>query len=88
MWSTVGLTQLSSTAPEQQMAFIMTGSSFMLFKTDSLSYRLNSAIIDTPITLFNTNFRYTHTSTPSSRGRGKDSISTALSNQLPCRRQL
>ncbi|KAK5619599.1 hypothetical protein CRENBAI_011709, partial [Crenichthys baileyi] len=31
--------------------------------------RLNSAIIDTPITLFTTNYRYTHTSSASSRGR-------------------
>nr|XP_046258093.1 filensin [Scatophagus argus] len=31
--------------------------------------RLNSAIIGTPITLFTTNYRYTHTSTASSRGR-------------------
>ncbi|XP_023863222.1 filensin-like isoform X1 [Salvelinus sp. IW2-2015] len=31
--------------------------------------RLNSAIIGTPITLFTTNYRYTHTPTVSSRGR-------------------
>nr|XP_019942980.1 PREDICTED: filensin [Paralichthys olivaceus] len=31
--------------------------------------RLNSAIIGTPITLFTTNYRYTHTPTASSRGR-------------------
>uniref|UniRef100_A0A3Q1BY64 Filensin n=1 Tax=Amphiprion ocellaris TaxID=80972 RepID=A0A3Q1BY64_AMPOC len=31
--------------------------------------RLNSAIIGTPITLFTTNYRYTHTPTTSSRGR-------------------
>ncbi|XP_045926963.1 filensin [Micropterus dolomieu] len=31
--------------------------------------RLNSAIIGTPITLFTTNYRYTHTPTSSSRGR-------------------
>lgn len=37
----------------------------------SLSCRLNSAIIGTPITLFTTNYRYTHTPTASSRGRGK-----------------
>uniref|UniRef100_A0A3Q1IS09 Filensin n=1 Tax=Anabas testudineus TaxID=64144 RepID=A0A3Q1IS09_ANATE len=34
--------------------------------------RLNSAIIGTPITLFTSNYRYTHTPTASSRGRGKD----------------
>uniref|UniRef100_A0A3B4UBJ5 Beaded filament structural protein 1 n=1 Tax=Seriola dumerili TaxID=41447 RepID=A0A3B4UBJ5_SERDU len=34
--------------------------------------RLNSAIIGTPITLFTTNYRYTHTPTASSKGRGKD----------------
>uniref|UniRef100_A0A667YY90 Filensin n=1 Tax=Myripristis murdjan TaxID=586833 RepID=A0A667YY90_9TELE len=34
--------------------------------------RLNSAIIGTPITLFTTNYRYTHTPTAPSRGRGKD----------------
>uniref|UniRef100_A0A672J0U2 Filensin n=1 Tax=Salarias fasciatus TaxID=181472 RepID=A0A672J0U2_SALFA len=34
--------------------------------------RLNSAIIGTPITLFTTNYRYTHTPTATSRGRGKD----------------
>lgn len=37
----------------------------------SPSCRLNSAIIGTPITLFTTNYRYTHTPTASSRGRGK-----------------
>ncbi|XP_029031662.1 filensin [Betta splendens] len=31
--------------------------------------RLNSAIIDTPITLFSTNFRYTHTNTASNKGK-------------------
>ncbi|XP_017282747.1 filensin [Kryptolebias marmoratus] len=31
--------------------------------------RLNSAIIGTPITLFTANYRYTHTPSPSSRGR-------------------
>uniref|UniRef100_A0A3Q1EM53 Filensin n=1 Tax=Acanthochromis polyacanthus TaxID=80966 RepID=A0A3Q1EM53_9TELE len=36
--------------------------------------RLNSAIIGTPITLFTTNYRYTHTPTASSRGRGKDTV--------------
>uniref|UniRef100_A0A3Q3WM09 Filensin n=1 Tax=Mola mola TaxID=94237 RepID=A0A3Q3WM09_MOLML len=34
--------------------------------------RLNSAIIGTPITLFTTSYRYTHTPAASSRGRGKD----------------
>uniref|UniRef100_A0A3B3UXD4 Filensin n=1 Tax=Poecilia latipinna TaxID=48699 RepID=A0A3B3UXD4_9TELE len=34
--------------------------------------RLNSAIIGTPITLFTTNYRYTHTPCASSTGRGKD----------------
>uniref|UniRef100_A0A3Q3SVL4 Filensin n=1 Tax=Mastacembelus armatus TaxID=205130 RepID=A0A3Q3SVL4_9TELE len=34
--------------------------------------RLNSAIIGTPITLFTTNYHYTHTPSASSRGRGKD----------------
>ena len=42
----------------------------------SLSCRLNSAIIGTPITLFTTNYRYTHTPTASSRGRGKSIMST------------
>lgn len=36
-----------------------------------LSCRLNSAIIGTPITLFTTNYHYTHTPNASSRGRGK-----------------
>lgn len=42
-----------------------------IFPERFLPYRLNSAIIGTPITLFSTNYHYTHTPAASSRGRGK-----------------
>ncbi|KAI3363264.1 hypothetical protein L3Q82_011895 [Scortum barcoo] len=45
--------------------------------------RLNSAIIGTPITLFTTNYRYTHTSTASSRGRDITQAIQDITNVKP-----
>ncbi|KAF3842015.1 hypothetical protein F7725_023966 [Dissostichus mawsoni] len=45
--------------------------------------RLNSAIIGTPITLFTSNYHYTHTPTASSKSRGKDITFECTHNQPP-----
>ncbi|XP_038152516.1 filensin [Cyprinodon tularosa] len=45
--------------------------------------RLNSAIIGTPITLFTTNYRYTHTPSASSRGRDITQAIQDITNMKP-----